>query len=149
MKRILIATDGSPSAQEAIEIGLELALEQGAAVTFLHVVEPLEVNTSPFGPMIPKARELPDPEHEPVLAQALELAAIGGVEASARLIAGIPVDEIARVGNEVAADLTVVGSRGHGTLKRALLGSVSHGVLDTSSRPVLVVRGGAHVPAHA
>ncbi len=40
MKQILIATDGSPSAQEAVEVGLELAKEQGADVTFVHVAEP-------------------------------------------------------------------------------------------------------------
>ena len=37
MKQILIATDGSPSAQEAVDVGLELAKEQGADVTFVHV----------------------------------------------------------------------------------------------------------------
>ena len=42
MKQILIATDGSPSAQEAVEVGLELAKEQGADVTFVHVTDPDE-----------------------------------------------------------------------------------------------------------
>jgi nucleotide-binding universal stress UspA family protein len=37
MKKILIATDGSPSACEAIEFGLELAEEHAAEVTFVHV----------------------------------------------------------------------------------------------------------------
>ena len=148
MKKILIATDGSPSAQEAVDVGLELAVEQGAAVTFLHVVEALEIVASPFGPTLPSRHELPDPELEPVLAQALAAAAEQGVESTARLIAGIPVDEIVRVGNQVGAELTIVGSRGHGTLKRALLGSVSHGVLDASGRPVLVVHA-ARVPAEA
>ena len=43
MKQILVATDGSPSAQEAVEVGLELAKEQGADVTFVHVTDPDEV----------------------------------------------------------------------------------------------------------
>ena len=43
MNRILIATDGSPSAQEAVDFGLELAADQGAAVTFVHVVPVLDV----------------------------------------------------------------------------------------------------------
>ena len=42
MKQILIATDGSPSAQEAVDVGLELAKEQGADVTFVHVTPPDE-----------------------------------------------------------------------------------------------------------
>ena len=43
-------------------------------------------------------------------------------------------------------DLIIVGSRGHGTIATALLGSVSRGILGESKRPVLVVRGGAPVP---
>ena len=37
MDRVLIATDGSPSAQEAVDFGLELAAEQDAVVTFVLV----------------------------------------------------------------------------------------------------------------
>jgi nucleotide-binding universal stress UspA family protein len=37
MERILIATDGSPSATEAVTVGIDLAAEQAAAVTFVHV----------------------------------------------------------------------------------------------------------------
>ena len=43
MDRILIATDGSPSAQEAVDFGLALGADQGAAVTFVHVVPALDV----------------------------------------------------------------------------------------------------------
>ena len=38
MKQIVIATDGSPSAREAVDVGLELAKDQGADVTFVHVL---------------------------------------------------------------------------------------------------------------
>ena len=43
MDRILIATDGSPSADEAVDFGLELAADQGATVTFVDVVPALDV----------------------------------------------------------------------------------------------------------
>src|SRR5947207_11070154 len=43
MKTILIATDGSPSAQEAAKFGLELAEEQGAQLVFAHVAPALDV----------------------------------------------------------------------------------------------------------
>jgi hypothetical protein len=38
MNRIVIATDGSAPAKEAVEVGLELAVEHGADVTFVHVL---------------------------------------------------------------------------------------------------------------
>jgi nucleotide-binding universal stress UspA family protein len=40
----------------------------------------------------------------------------------------------------VDADLIVVGSRGHGSISGALIGSVSRGVLHGTKRPVLIVR---------
>ena len=56
MKQIVIATDGSPSSQEAVGVGLELAAEQGAAVAFVHVlpaddyVVAARLGQSPEGP---------------------------------------------------------------------------------------------------
>ena len=42
MTKIVISADGSPSAREAIDVGLELATEQGAEVTFVHALPPDE-----------------------------------------------------------------------------------------------------------
>ena len=38
MKRILIATDGSAAADEAVELGVELARDEGAEAILVHVV---------------------------------------------------------------------------------------------------------------
>ena len=57
---------------------------------------------------------------------------------------GPPVDAILDVAEGIGADLLVVGSRGHGTLGRLLLGSVSEGVVHHSPCPVLVMRGGVN-----
>jgi nucleotide-binding universal stress UspA family protein len=113
MEKILIATDGSESAHEAIEFGLELASEQDAKPIFVHVVPAVDVMPSyGFSMAMP-------PE----------------------LLAGNPAEEIVAYADSIDADLIVVGSRGHGRLASALLGSVSRGVLSESKRPVLVVRG--------
>jgi nucleotide-binding universal stress UspA family protein len=143
MNRILIAIDGSPSADEAIDFGLELAADQHATVTFVHVVPQVDVvPTSGFGFTAAVPHELTETDTE-LNDQARVRAEEAGVTALARLLRGDPVDEIVAYADTIDADLIVVGSRGHGTLASALLGSVSRGVLREARRPVLVVRAAA------
>ena len=143
MKPILIATDGSPSAQEAVEFGLELAKEQKTEVVFVHVAPALDVMPSAgFGwaPAVP--HEFTPDDWEP-LQEAAGLARERGIEARTTVLRGDPVDEIVAYADSLDADVIVVGSRGHGAIASALLGSVSRGVLHEAHRPVLVVRGAA------
>jgi len=141
MKAILIATDGSPSAQEAVEFGLELAEEQHAGVVFVHVAPGLDVVPSPgFGWTAGVPHEVTDYDWSP-LNEAMELAKERDIEARTAMLRGNAVDEIVAYADTIDAELIVVGSRGHGTLASALLGSVSRGVLREARRPVLVVRG--------
>lgn len=148
MKRILIATDGSPSAQEAVAFGLELAADQDAVATFVFVVPAVDVvPTGGFGLTASMPHEVTNAEYEP-LERAREQAEGAGVAAHARLLRGEAVDEIVAFADVIDADLIVVGSRGHGSLTSALIGSVSRGVLREIRRPVLIVRG-APVPAAA
>jgi nucleotide-binding universal stress UspA family protein len=137
MNRIVIAVDGSPAAEEALEVGLELAREQHARVTLVHVQPATEWLTSTFGPA-PTAH--PPKEPDEVLDAAVAVAAAHGVECDTDMREGFPEDEIVRVADDVAADLVVVGSRGLGSMGRLVLGSVSRGVLRECKRPVLVVR---------
>ena len=64
-------------------------------------------------------------------------------EWDAELIAGPAADAILNVAHARKADEIVVGSRGHGRLAQAALGSVSHELLHRSDLPVVVI---PHVP---
>lgn len=139
MQKLLIATDGSPASREAVAFGLELAAEQGASVTFLHVAS-VEAVWPVAGYSEEEVAELPPPDKDDVLKEAKALADEKGVEADLELTFGDPVVEIARVADEVKADLIVIGSRGLGAISGTLLGSVSRAVLRETKRPVLVVR---------
>lgn len=140
MKKFLIATDGSPSARDAVAFGLELAAEQRADAIVVHVAPALDiVPTAAFG--VPGAMPHPLGAHDrAALEEASALAAELGVSARTELLTGNPVDEIVAYADSTAADLIVVGSRGHGAVASALLGSVSQGVLHEARRPVLVFR---------
>jgi nucleotide-binding universal stress UspA family protein len=153
MEKILIATDGSPSAREAVELGLELASEQNAAAIVLHVLPPMDWTRLDRGGVV---RPLPDelPLSEQIaLYEAAQVAEANGVDAKVELLAGDPVDEIVALADSADVDLIVVGSRGRGAVASALLGSVSLGVLHEARRPVLIVRGtkasGEQAPARA
>ena len=148
MKTILIATDGSPSAQEAAKFGLELAEEQGAQLVFAHVAPALDVLPSGgFGWATAVPHEATEHDMSP-LNDVLALAEARGIEAETTLLRGDAVDELVAYADTIDTDLIVVGSRGHGAIASALLGSVSRGVLHEARRPVLVVRTAA-VPAAA
>jgi nucleotide-binding universal stress UspA family protein len=65
----------------------------------------------------------------------------GGKVEMAHVAVGHPETEILRIAEEIGTDLVVVGSRGLGPLKRALMGSVSESVVRHAHCSVLVVRG--------
>jgi nucleotide-binding universal stress UspA family protein len=142
MNKILIGTDGSASAHEAVEFGLDLAAEQDARAFIVHVAPLVDVMPyANFGYVAPTLPHEFDEHDRELLQEAVELAAEKGVEVETTLLKGRPADEIVAFADSIDADLIVVGSRGHGTITSALIGSVSRGVLHESRRPVLIVRG--------
>ena len=145
MKKILIATDGSPASEEAVEFGVELAGEQDAAVVFVHVVPLVDrIPMSSFGLVGAMPHELSERDRD-ALEQAEAVAEQHDVRSTTKLLRGDAVDEIVAYADNLDVDLIVVGSRGHGALASALLGSISRGVLSESKRPVAVIRGLAPV----
>ena len=150
MEKILIAIDGSPASDEAVEFGVELAAEQNAAVIFVHVVRLLDIVPMTCFGMAAGARphEVTEEEKQP-LVEAKAAAEHQGVHATAKLLIGDAVDEIVACADNLDVDLIVIGSRGHGELTSALLGSVSRGVVSESKRPVVIVRERESVPLRA
>ena len=144
MKRILIATDGSAAAHEAVEHGVELARHEGAEALLVHVA-PLShmVSMNGFGLMGYVPYE-PTKLDEKVLDDAKAVAEEQDVPATTELLRGDPAHEIVAYADAMDVDLIVVGSRGHGTVASAVLGSVSRGIVSATKRPVLVIRT-AHV----
>jgi nucleotide-binding universal stress UspA family protein len=143
MHKILIATDGSPEAREAVEYGLELAESQHATATLLQIIPPLDWTQLDRGAVIRPIPEEIEKRRGIALDEAAVLAHDHGVHVTFEVIAGTPADEIVAYADNHDVDLTIVGSRGRGAVASALLGSVSQAVIHESRRPVLVVRGTA------
>ena len=71
----------------------------------------------------------------------LQIEGLDGAVAGAHFRVGQRADdEIIQLGEELDVDLIVIGSKGKGTLKRALMGSDSESIVRYSRQPVLVVR---------
>ena len=131
--QILLAYDGFPYSDHALERVGELAAEKDASVTVLSVVPP-DARGSKSGGHVgirPHA-------HEDV-ARAHETLAARGIASEMRIEHGDPGAEILRVADELGPDLIVVGSRGLGRLGRLLLGSVSTEVVSDARCAVMVV----------
>jgi nucleotide-binding universal stress UspA family protein len=142
MSRILVATDDSHSSADAIAMAVELASEHGSELIVVHVVPTLDlfptIGADGIGGALP--HEPTEYEHA-LLASAAMVAAEHGVGATTALLRGSPAREIVAYAESCAVDLIVVGSRGHGAVASALLGSVSLGVLRESNRSVVIVHG--------
>ena len=142
--KILLATDGSEEAASAARTAADLAQKTGSE---LHVVL-VELSTAYVGMGPPEIADIPAPEQEELdeEAQSLldtqvrQIKADGGTVTRAYLRLGRPDVEIVTLAEELGAGLIVVGSRGLGGIRRALMGSVSDSVVRHAHCPVLVVR---------
>src|SRR5215207_1306797 len=132
---ILLATDGSPDAHLATQAAVDLSTRSGSELHIVHAWQSVPHPVIDFNYYEEDARR--------VLKEQTEFVSdSGGEVGEAHLVMGAPVDAILDLGDEIGADLIVLGSRGHGPLGRLILGSVSEGVVHHASCPVLVLRGG-------
>jgi nucleotide-binding universal stress UspA family protein len=140
-KKILLATDGSEGAEHAARAAIDISKRTGAQLHAAHAW----VQPPPFAyPSLVPERYYPPYEQgaRRILDEQLgRLERAGGAVSEAHLVEGRSADAILDLAERIGADLIVLGSRGLGTVKRLLVGSVSLGVVHHADRPVLVARG--------
>jgi nucleotide-binding universal stress UspA family protein len=146
--KILLATDGSEEATLAAETAADLAAKTGSELHIVHVRARITPHYPGYyvGPEVVEDAEEKERKHLEREAQGLldtqvqQVRAAGGSVVEAHLGMGRPDAEIAKLAEGIGAGLIVMGSRGLGGVRRALLGSVSDSVVRHAHCPVLVVR---------
>jgi nucleotide-binding universal stress UspA family protein len=150
--RVLIATDGSHSANVAVALAAGLRWPAGSAFRLVSVVPrgaDVAMNWSPERAEVEELDRYRDPlvrSHAVALADAeRELsAAQPGARIDRFLLRGRAATLIVQEARDFAADLVVLGHRGRGTIETMLLGSVSAEVVDHAPCAVLVARSAEH-----
>lgn len=142
---ILVAVDGSPHSDNALQHAAGLAKGLSASLRIVHVVD---MGLMPYGPELSiDINALIDARYavaEKTLSAARESVQASGLKVETQLLdTAVPSQHVAAAIAEAAAswpaDLVVLGTHGRRGMERWLLGSVAEGVARRASMPVLLV----------
>jgi len=146
-KHILVPTDLSEGAEEALDYACELARQFGATVHLLHVIGIPTLGVPELGVALTSSViDSMVRENQEALETIVDRKRTMAVFGPPLLRTGDARDLINQTAKELAADLIVMGTHGRRGVSRALLGSVTETVVRTAPCPVLTVR--PHVIHH-
>ena len=143
-KRIVVGTDGSETASEAVRQATELAKMSGARLDIVSAYEPI-----PRQRLQEEQRQAPgDVQHEISPREDVNLtldsaggsARTEGLDAQTHAMEGDPADAILDVAEEIKADLIIVGNKGMTGARRFLLGSVPNKVSHHAPCSVMIIQ---------
>jgi nucleotide-binding universal stress UspA family protein len=137
-KKILLPTDGSKFAKDALKHALFIASKSKAEIIAISVVDTNHYMGLPIEESIYQLNEALKKEAEQHLKEIKELAA-NKVKISTKIAEGSPANEILKAMDEENVDLVVMGSSGKIGFEKFLLGSVADKVVKNAKYPVLIV----------
>lgn len=157
---ILVPLDESALAESALELAARIAKAAGGRLTLLTVPRAYGNDMTWYydamaaAPGVPIVYDSLDELVEESKAEAVtylagvaERLAGDGIRAETLISEDLPSDAIVKAADEVGADLIVIATHGRGGLGRWMLGSVATKVMQSATRPVLVVRADAETDA--
>lgn len=142
--RIVVGTDGSETAAEAVRQAIDLAKMEGATLSIVSAYAPISERR-----VKDQQREAPaDVQYEIgpredvnlVLDAAAADARKDGIEVQTHPVEGDPAEAILKVAEETKADLIVVGNKGMTGARRFILGSVPNNISHHAPCSVIIVR---------
>jgi nucleotide-binding universal stress UspA family protein len=153
LARVVLATDGSPSAKAAERVLAAWPIFAGLPIHVLSVVDTVRPWTTDLLPTMSglvldaySADVREAVKHERIASDSAARLRDGHRVADWEVRAGDAAAEVITVVEDQRAELVVLGSRGHTGVTRLLLGSVARNVLSGSTSSVLIVRDGTVAP---
>ncbi|KAB2903719.1 MAG: universal stress protein, partial [Kofleriaceae bacterium] len=144
---ILVCLDGSPHAEAALPYAMSLAKAFGSAITLTQVLQPRHDNAGPHT-TDPLAWEIARQEARGYLERQEQIVSESlGRPVAIRLEQGHPAERIVDLARELGADLTVLGSHGHGGVTEWNLGSTAQQVLALARGSVFIAHAASGTPS--
>lgn len=149
--KLILATDGSPDSQAAVNFLKAMGLPDSSKITILHVVKKHVYETeqaltadskdeAKFAKLAEEFLEARGREGAKLLEYTRKAFSSHDMTIQERLVFGNPATEILKTSRYLRPDLIVMGSRGSTGIKRVFLGSVSNKVVHSAGCPVAVIR---------
>ena len=136
IQRILVAYDGSPHAEHAMNVSLSMAGDMKAKLFVVSVIRPPEpAESAEFHAVVDEGRE----KYEKLYLPIRELAKQKEIELETEIVVGHPAEQIIHMADKMQASVIVMGKRSHTILHRWMIGSNSERVLRYAHCPVMIV----------
>jgi nucleotide-binding universal stress UspA family protein len=140
MEKILVPVDGSEQSHKAVAFAVDLAKHYNATLYLLHVFK-LTIIPEGLGEYVVAERAELQALGDKIISAAKDEAKGRGIELiQTTVVEGDPAERIIDYAKEHDVDIIVIGSRGLGTFKGLLLGSVSSKVSHRADRTCVIVR---------
>jgi nucleotide-binding universal stress UspA family protein len=138
--RILIATDGSKAAKNAVDYGIKFALKYDAKVYAVYVINITAYEKVCQGDLSSEVCQTFDKVAQRETSSVVEKAKFSGLDAEPIILKGSAAEKILDFANKHDIDMIVVGSLEKSGIEHFTLGSVSEKIVRYAKVPVLVVR---------
>ena len=136
VKSILVPLDGSKISERGLNHAIYLAEKTQASITGISVISIAPT----LAATVTNYRSYLTKQAEKTANSAKKLAEKKGIVFKSKITTGNPGSKIVEFAKKGNFDLIVIGARGHGVLREAFLGSVSHYVTQKAKMPVLLVK---------
>lgn len=142
IQHILVPTDFSEYANDALDYAIELAKTLQARLTLLHIIQltPMTMGDM-YGSSLEAYLEAMENEAQKHMEALLNRVHQEGLEGETAIVQGVPFQLIVDMAGSQDVDLIVMGTHGRTGLTHVLMGSVAERVVRLSPCPVLVTRG--------